>query len=75
MTGFGEGHPVFEPLVIWDLENEPDGNVAHIAEHGITQDEVEGVVQNPDNDTVTSRSSGRWLTFGWTETGKYLGVV
>ena len=29
----------FEPLVIWDLEDGPDGNYAHIVvEHGITQD-------------------------------------
>jgi hypothetical protein len=66
---------VFEPLVIWDLEDDPDGNVAHIAGHGITQDEVEEVVGNPANPTVPSDSSGRPITFGWTEGGRYLGVV
>jgi hypothetical protein len=26
---------------IWDLEEDPEGNIQHIAEHGITPDEVE----------------------------------
>jgi hypothetical protein len=66
---------VFEPIVIWDLEDDPDGNVMHIAEHGISQEEVEEVVGNPQNPSVPSDSSGRPLTFGWTSTGRYLGVV
>ena len=66
---------MFEPIVIWDLEDEPDGNVAHITEHGVTQDEVEEVVGNPANKSVPSDTSGRPLTFGWTSTGRYLGVV
>ena len=54
-----------EPIVIWDLDDEPDGNVAHIAEHGVTKEEVEEVLQDDDNEVVRSRSSGRWVTFGW----------
>ncbi len=64
-----------EPLVIWDLEDDPDGNVLHVLEHGITPEEVEQVVQNPSNDTVPSSSSGRPATFGWTVTGKHIVVV
>jgi hypothetical protein len=26
--------------LIWDLEDDPEGNIQHIAEHGITQTEV-----------------------------------
>jgi hypothetical protein len=66
---------VFEPLVIWDLPDDPDGNVAHIAEHGITQDEVESVVGNPANPTVASKASGYPITFGETDQGKYIAVV
>jgi hypothetical protein len=29
-----------EPIVIWDLDDDPDGNVAHVAEHGVTKREV-----------------------------------
>lgn len=38
-----------EPVCVWDLVDDPDGNFMHIAEHGITPDEVEDVVQSPDN--------------------------
>jgi len=27
--------------VIWDLEDDPDGNFHHIAEHGVAPEEVE----------------------------------
>ena len=64
-----------EPIVIWDLDEEPDGNVRHIEEHGITKDEVEDILQNEDNETDASDSSGRPITFGWTNTGKHLAVV
>ena len=29
--------------VLWDLDDDPDGNVQHIAEHGLTIDEVEAM--------------------------------
>ncbi len=38
--------------------NEPGGNVEHIAEHGLTPEDVEAVICNP-LETTTSRSSGR----------------
>jgi hypothetical protein len=66
----------FEPLVIWDLEDDPDGNYVHIVvEHGITQEEVWDVVGTPDNASVPSDSSGRPSTFGWTQTGRHILVV
>jgi uncharacterized DUF497 family protein len=60
---------------VWDLEDEPDGNVQHIAEHGIAADEAEEVVRASYEDAVASASSGRPTVFGWTITGKYLAVV
>lgn len=67
---------MFEPIVVWDLEDDPDGNYVHIVvEHDISQDEVEDVVGDPDNPTVPSDSSGRSLTFGWTATGRFIGVA
>jgi hypothetical protein len=60
---------------IWDLEEDPEGNIRHIAEHGITQEEVEEVVSTHHQTAVASRSSGLPTTFGWTSTGKYLCVV
>jgi hypothetical protein len=62
--------------VIWDLEDDPDGNYVHIVvEHDITQDEVDDVICDPSNSTIESDSSGRPITFGWTQTGRYLAVV
>jgi uncharacterized DUF497 family protein len=60
--------------IIWDLEDDPDGNVQHCAEHGVTQDEVEEILQNA-TDTDVSRSSGRPVAFGDTSTGRHLMVV
>ena len=60
--------------LLWDLEDDPDGNVQHCAEHGITMEEVEEVFQNA-MDADISRSSGRPVVFGDTHTGRHLMVV
>lgn len=61
--------------ILWDLEDDPDGNVCHIAEHDLTRDEVEEVLSDPESTTEVSRSSGRSITFGATTTGRFLAVV
>lgn len=63
------------PILIWDLPEDPDGNVAHIAEHGLTQEDVSSVMSNRENPTTESDSSGRPITFGWTDSGLYIAVV
>jgi uncharacterized DUF497 family protein len=60
--------------IIWDLEEEPDGNVQHIAEHELTREEVEEVLQDPLSITV-SRSTGRPIAFGETSEGRYIAVI
>jgi hypothetical protein len=60
---------------IWDLEDDPLGNVKHISEHDVTQDEVEEVLIDRHSRTVFSASSGRPITFGWTVAGRYLAVI
>lgn len=60
--------------VIWDLDDDPDGNVQHCAEHDITKEEVEEVLQS-SMDADTSWSSGRPVLFGDTSTGRHLMVV
>jgi hypothetical protein len=61
--------------VVWDLPDDPDGNVSHIAEHGISPEEVEEVLLDPESDTAFSRSSGLPITFGYTSDGRYIAVV
>ena len=61
--------------VIWDLPDDPDGNVKHIEEHGLTIDEVEEVLLNASLPTEPSESTGRPLRQGWTSTGRYIVVI
>jgi uncharacterized DUF497 family protein len=60
--------------IIWDLDDDPDGNVQHCADHGVTKEEVEEVLDNAI-DADVSRSSGRPVVFGDTSTGKHLMVA
>lgn len=61
-------------FIIWDLDDDPDGNVQHCAEHGVGKEEVEEVLQHA-TDADDSRSSGRPVVFGDTDAGRHLMVV
>ncbi len=61
--------------VIWDLEDDPKGNVQHIAEHGVTGEEVEEILNDPSSETGRSRAGDRPMTFGCTAAGRPLVVV
>jgi len=61
--------------VIWDLEDDPEGNIHHISEHDVTPEEVEEVLNDPQSQTARSASSSRPITFGWTSAGRYVAVV
>lgn len=60
--------------ILWDLDDDPDGNVQHCAEHGVTKEEVEEVLESA-MDADVSRSTGRPLVFGDTSAGRHLMVV
>ena len=60
--------------IIWDDEENLDGNVRHIAEHGLTIDDVEYVLENPSAEGK-SRSSRRPCCFGYTLGGDYIIVL
>ena len=60
--------------IIWDDETDPLGNVQHIAEHGLTTDEVEAVLNDADS-ADSSDSSGRPCVFGFTPAGEYIIVI
>lgn len=60
--------------IIWDLDDEPTGNVQHIAEHGLTKEDVEHALANLwDEDT--SESSGLPIAFGPALDGREIVVV
>jgi len=58
--------------VIWT--DGPDGNITHLAEHGISPEEAQDVLREPVA-TDVSRSSGRPIVFGTTRSGRRLAVV
>ncbi|HPM82886.1 MAG TPA: hypothetical protein PLF81_19420 [Candidatus Anammoximicrobium sp.] len=60
--------------LIWDLDDDPQGNVQHIAEHGITKAEVVDVLSRPET-REESRSSGRAVAIGTTSEGRTILVV
>ena len=60
--------------IIWDEEDDPLGNVQHIAEHGLTTDEVEAVLNELDS-ADGSDSSGRPCVFGFTPASEYIIVI
>jgi len=60
--------------IIWDEEDDPDGNVEHIAEHGLTTDDVEHVLGEPTSEGV-SRSTGLPVVWGYTLDDRYIIVV
>ncbi len=59
--------------VIWD--DQPGGNIEHIAEHGLTPDEVDEVLRDDTIPTAFSTSTGRPCKFGYTSTGKHIIVI
>jgi len=59
--------------LIWEWDEE-GGNVAHIAQHGVSPEDVEDVLENPIQ-YEKSRSSGRSMVFGYTGDGRRLAVV
>ncbi len=61
--------------ILWDLEDEPDGNVVHIAANGVTVEEFVEVFAANYGSAAISRASGRPITFGWTSSGKHLAIV
>jgi len=60
--------------IIWDLPDDPDGNVQHIAQHGLVPSEVEYVLNQPKR-RAKSRSSGRPMVFGRTPAGENIVVI
>jgi hypothetical protein len=64
-----------DALIDWDEATDADGNTAHIAEHGLTPDEVESVLRSRDAAHDVSGSSGRPAAFGATNTGRFIIVV
>jgi uncharacterized DUF497 family protein len=64
-----------DALIDWDEPNDEGSNSAHIAEHGLTPEEVESVLFGDGTTFDVSDSSGRPVAFGHTVTGRFIVVV
>lgn len=62
-------------FIEWDSEDEPRGNLRHIADNGLGIDEVEDVLYDPASRPVQSRSSRRPALIGRTTSGKTIIVI
>ena len=60
--------------ILWDADDDPDGNVQHIADHGLDVDDVEWVLGAPISEGV-SKSSGMPAVWGYTPDGTYIIVI
>lgn len=58
---------------IWDDADDESGNVAHIARHGVSPEEVEEALIN--NPLVLRGTDGRYLAYGKSAEGRLLFVV
>ncbi|MBI3462623.1 MAG: hypothetical protein HY000_06115 [Planctomycetes bacterium] len=75
-TGMGKV-AMSDIVIIWDDEDDCDGNYWHICVegHGVTRGEVEEVLRDEESEIEVSRSSGRPTAFGWTSSGERIAVV
>lgn len=62
-------------LIAWDDEDDPRGNVRHIADNGLTIEDVEHVLHDRASQPTVSRTTGRPAGKGTTATGKEIVVV
>jgi hypothetical protein len=71
-----------DPSIIWDDEDDEEGNYHHIVTegHGITQEEVDEVLREHYSEATTSRTTGnpnllRLDTNGQVHRGRLRGIV
>ena len=64
-----------DALIDWDEPDDEGSNTAHIAEHGLTPEEVESTLLDENTTFDVSDSSGRPMAFGSTDTGRFIVVV
>jgi uncharacterized DUF497 family protein len=64
-----------DALIDWDELHDEGSNTAHIAEHGLTPEEVESALFHEETTFDVSDSSGRPIAFGTTSTGRFIVVV
>jgi hypothetical protein len=59
---------------IWDLDDDPEGNVVHISEHGLSVEDVESAIASPTG-WGRSNTTGKPALWGYTPDGTYIIVI
>ena len=65
---------MFYSTIIWDEEDDPQGNVQHVAEHDLTVEDVEIVLAAPASEGH-SHSTGYPAVWGHVPDGRFIIVV
>lgn len=65
----------FISSIIWDDEDNPNGNLQHVAQHELSIQDVEHVLFDPSTEEGISRNSGLPIAWGYTPGGRYIAVV
>lgn len=52
-----------------------DQAIEHLAEHDMTPEDFEHVMEHPQSKTLISDSSGRPMVFGFTPDGRYAAAI
>ena len=60
--------------IIWDDDNDPQGNVQHVAEHDLTIDDVEAVLASPVSEGQ-SGSTKYPAVWGYVPDGRFIIAV
>ncbi len=64
-----------DALIDLDEPDDEGSNTAHVAEHGLTPEEVESALFDQNTTFDISGSTGRPIAFGNTVTGRFIAVV
>jgi hypothetical protein len=65
-----------DALIAWDDEDDPNGNVQHIAHNGYTQNDFEHILYGaPKSRRGVSRSTGRMTAWGELPDGRDITIV
>ena len=65
---------MFYSSIIWDADDDPDGNVQHVAEHDLMVEDVEQVLAAPVSEG-RSKSTGYPAVWGYVPDGRFIIVV
>lgn len=65
---------MIEVIIYWDPEHDPDSNVQHLADHGVSKEDASALFRTYES-RDHSRSTGYPMIFGHLPDGRYITIV